>query len=224
MNIKFSQKKKELREDPVIETFLQTKDFFQKNLNSLVGTGIVLAFVLVVFGVYSWMRQDSLAKAEAVFGQAMIDYGNRNIEKAVENFRIVADNHRNTPQGVMSSVMLGSIFLSMGRDDDAIKWFEVASSKKGRLGFLGGEALEGLATGYEAKGDIPKALEYLEKALNDDRAKYRHPAIRWKMALLNQKVKNAVRAETLCREILSDTTATEYRQQAENLLAALSAG
>ena len=223
MNIKFSQKKKELREDPVIETFFQTKAFVQKNLNILVGTAIVIAFAAVVLVVYSWMKSDSLAKAEAAFGTAMIEYSNRNIEKAVENFRIVADNHRNTPQGEMSSIMLGSIFMSMGRNDDAIKWFEVASAKKGRLGFLGAEALEGLATAYEAKGDITKALEYLEKALNDDRARYRHAAIRWKMALLNQKINNAVRAEALCREILSDTTATDYRQQAENLLAVLGA-
>jgi tetratricopeptide (TPR) repeat protein len=224
LNIKFSQKKKELREDPVIETFFQTKEFVLKNLNMLVGTAIVLAFAVVVLVVYSWMRSDSLAKAEAAFGIAMIEYSNRNIEKAVENFRIVADNHRNTPQGTMSSIMLGSIFLSMGRHDDAIKWFEVAAPKKGELGFLGAQAFEGLAAAFEAKGDVPKALEYLEKALRDDRAKYRHAAVRWKMALLNQKIKNAGRAETLCREILSDTTASDYRQQAENLLAVLGAG
>jgi tetratricopeptide (TPR) repeat protein len=145
------------------------------------------------------------------------------VDKAIEEFRIVADNHRNTPQGAESAQMLGSTFLNMGRYDDAIKWFEIASGAKNELGFVVGGALEGLANCYEAKGDIPKALTFLEKALHDDQLKYRHTAIRWKMALLNQKINNGVRAQGLCREILSDTSATDYRQRAENLLASLTA-
>jgi tetratricopeptide (TPR) repeat protein len=123
----------------------------------------------------------------------------------------------------MSAHMLGSIFLSMGRYDDAIKWFEVASTAKKELGFIGGSALEGLAGCYEAKGDIPKTLECLEKALADDRVAYRHGAIRWKMALLYQKSKNLTRAIALCREIIADSTAVDLQPKATNLIAAMEA-
>jgi tetratricopeptide (TPR) repeat protein len=153
----------------------------------------------------------------------MIEYTNRNIEKAVENFRIVADNHRSTSQGIVSAHMLGSIFLTMQRYDDAIKWFEIASTAKKELGFVGGEALVGLATCYEAKGDLPRALDNLEKAIKDDRIRYRHGAIRWQTALLYSKSNNAARASELCREILSDTTATDYQPKATNLIAAMEA-
>ena len=223
MNIKYSKEKHEMRDDPVMDFFLQAKQYATKNLNMLVGTGIVLVFAVGFFMIYTQMRGSSIEKAQEAAGNAWIEYNNHNTEKAIEDFRIVADNHRNTPQGIESAQMLGSSFLNMGRYDDAIKWFEIAAGAKSDLGFVAGEALEGLANCYEAKGNVPKALDYLDKALRDDQLTYRHPAIRWKMALLNQEINNGARAQGLCREILSDTSATDYRQRAENLLASLTA-
>lgn len=223
MNIKFSQKKQELREDPVLDFFLNVKQYAVRNANIL----SVAALAVVVVGggilIYSQMRNSGRDKAKEAFGQAMIEFNHRNIPKAIEDFRVVADNHRTTAAGAESALMLGGIFSNIGKYDEAVQWFEIAAASKGEPGFVNGEALEGLAGCYEVKGDIPRALEYLEKALRDDRVRYRHTAIRWKMALLNQKIKSIERAETLCREILSDTTAIDYRQRAENLLAVLEA-
>jgi tetratricopeptide (TPR) repeat protein len=212
-----------MRDDPVLDILFQAKTFLLHNVNTLIGIAIVIVFAVGFFFFYDRMHEATLGKSEEAFGKAMIEYTNRNIEKAVEQFRIVADNHRSTPQGIMSAHMLGSIFFSMGRYDDAIKWFEVASVAKKDLGFIGGSALEGLAGCYEAKGDIPKTLEYLEKAQVDERVAYRHGAIRWKMALLYQKSKNITRAIALCREILTDSTAVDLQPKATNLIAAMEA-
>ena len=223
MNIKFSQKKQEMREDPVLEFFLKAKQYVMKNANVLSGVVIALVVVVGFFFIYAQMKKSGDEKAEEAFGQAMIEFNNRNMEKAIEDFRIVADNHRNTASGAESALMLGSIFTNIGKYDEAIQWFQMAEAGTGDIGFISGEAREGIAGCYEAKGDIPKALEYLEKAVKDDRITFRHAAIRWKMALLNEKTKGTERAKTLCREILNDTTATDYRQRAENLLAVLEA-
>jgi tetratricopeptide (TPR) repeat protein len=212
-----------MRGDPVMDFFFQVKEYVSKNQNLLLGVAIIAVFALVFFMVYTQMHGSSIEKATDAAGNAWIALNNRNTDKAIEEFRIVADNHRTTPQGAESAQMLGSTFLNMGRYDDAIKWFEIASTAKNELGFVAGGALEGLANCYEAKGEIPKALDYLEKALHEDQLKFRHPAIRWKMALLNQKINNGIRAQGFCREILSDTLATDYRQRAENLLASLTA-
>jgi tetratricopeptide (TPR) repeat protein len=223
VQIKYSKQKHEMRDDPVIDFFLGAKQFFINNLNVVIGAGIVIGFAAVFFVIYHQMHRSGESKAEELFGKAMIEYTNRNIESAVEQFRNVADNHRSTPQGFASAQMLGSVFLTMQRYDDAIKWFEIASMAKKELGFVGGDALVGLATCYEAKGDLTRALEYLEKAIRDDRIRYRHSAIRWQASLLYQKNNNTARAMTLCREILSDTTATEYQPKARNLITVLEA-
>ena len=76
---------------------------------------------------------------------------------------------------------------------------------------------------YEAKGDLPKAIEHLQLALDDKRISYRRAAITWKLALLNQKLNNGDQVKALCKKIIDDSTASDYRQKAENLLASLDA-
>ncbi|MBN2037417.1 MAG: tetratricopeptide repeat protein [Chitinispirillaceae bacterium] len=224
MNIKYSKQKQEIREDPIIDSFFKAKEFFLRNTNMLIGVMVVIVFLAGFIIVYNQMRRSSLIKAEDSFGRAMIAYTNQDIEKAVENFRIVADNHRTTPQGIMSAHILGGIFLSMRRFDDAIKWFEVAAKEAEKeLGFIAGSANEALGSCYEGKGDFPRAFEYFEKALDDNRIAFRHGAIRWKMALISKKMDKLERARALCTEILADTTAVQYRPNAENMIAVLDA-
>ena len=223
MNIKYSQKKQEMREDPVLEFLFKAKEYVTKNANALVGVGIAAVVIVGFLLVYAQMKRSSQEKASDAFGQAMIEYNDHAVDKAVEQFGIIADNYKNTPQGAMSALMLGSIYFNVGRYDEAITWFETAASRKNIVEFINGEALEGIAGCYEAKGDIPKAIGYCQQALDDIHYQYRRAAITWKLALLNQKMNNGERAKTLCQQIISDSTATDYRQRAENLLAALEA-
>ena len=223
LNIKYSKQKQEMRDDPVLDLVFKAKSFIVKNLNGMIGVVVVVVFAFGFLAIYSQMRKASLEKAEEAFGSAMIEYNNKNIEKAIEGFRMIADNHRNLPQGAQSAYMLGSISLTLNRYDEAIQWFNAIPLNDKKLGFISGEALEGLAGSYESKGDIPKALEYLDKAIKNDQIKYRHNAIRWKMALLYQKTSKNALSEALCKEMLSDTTIGDMRQSVENLLATLTA-
>jgi tetratricopeptide (TPR) repeat protein len=212
-----------MREDPVLDLFFKGKSVIVKNLNAMVGVVLVLVFAVGFTVIYSQIRKSNMEKAEEAFGNAMIEFNNRNIEKAIEGFRIVADNHPGIPQGSTSAYMLGSIFMTMSRYDEAIKWFNAVSTKNKDIGFVGGEALEGIASCYESKGNIPLALEYLGKALKNDQIKYRHGAIRWKMALLCRQTNKNEQARSLCKEMLSDTTIGDLRQSVENLFATLTA-
>jgi tetratricopeptide (TPR) repeat protein len=212
-----------MRDDPFIDFLFKVKEFYKKNPNAIFGGALIIVCALLFFFIYSAKHGTSFTKADEAVGNAWSAYNSRNLDKAVQEFQGIVKEYPSTPQGAESAQMLGSIFLGQEKFDEAIKWFTIASSGKGDLASLTGLSLEGLASCYEAKGDPKRAIENLEKALGEDQLKYRHPAIRWKMALLNQKISQPVRAQTLCKEILSDTTAREYQQRAENLLAALSA-
>jgi tetratricopeptide (TPR) repeat protein len=221
LNIKFSQKKQDIREDPVLDFFVNAKQYTVKYANYLLGAAIGAGVVTAAFFIYIQTKTVGVDKAQAGFGRAMIEFNNRNMEKAVDEFKTVAENHPATAPGAESALMLGSLFCNMGRYEEAIEWFEKAELNGASPGFVSGEAREGLAGCYEVKGDLPKAMEYLEKALADDQVRFRHAAIRWKMALLSRKTNDDARAKTLCREIMADTTAADLRQRAENLLAVL---
>jgi tetratricopeptide (TPR) repeat protein len=218
LDIKYNKHKHELREDPILDFLLNAKDQFLKN-QKLVSGGLI-AVVVVVAGLsaYNFTGNANEKKIQSTFGSAMISYENNQMDRASENLRIVAEKYPNSPQGMQSGYLLGGIFFEQGKYDDAKKYFEIASKEDKE--FLGAQALEGIAACYEAKGDVPSSLKYLEKALADDRIAYRHGAIRWKMALL-KKSSDVTMTKKLCNEIIADSTASEYHQPAENLLAVI---
>jgi tetratricopeptide (TPR) repeat protein len=229
VEIKYSKKKQEMRKDPVFDFIMTAKDAFvaKGNLIMVLTVGIVL--VLGGYMIYNAVKDSGNQKAQEAFGKALLYYesgvsnnsGSENLYKAVESFKAVVDNNKNSPQAIYSAYILGHIFLRQQRYDEAITWFNSALSKNTHTGFVGASALEGLAACFEAKGNVEESLNYLKKALEDQRIKYRTPAIEWKIALLSKDLRKFEDAGKMCKQILSDTTysATGYKQNAENLLA-----
>ncbi len=219
MEIKYSKKKQEIRKDPFLEFLAKAKEFSVAKGNSLMGAGIVLCLVVAGFLVYGYLQKTGEAKALDAFGRAMVAYAAGDEIKAVEAFKTVVDNSKSSPQAVYSAFLLGSMLLRQEKYDEAITWFTTAVSGNAKAGFVAGDAQEGLADCYEAKGNREEALKYLAKALDDPRLAYRFPAIEWKAALISKELGRSDDAKRYCSRIVSDTTsqAAAIRQKAENL-------
>ena len=233
MEIKYSKKKQELRKDPILEFIMQAKEvvFAQSNTIMIIAIGIALA--LGGGMIFNSIKKSSLQKSQEAFGKALLTYESNagspadvgdNLSKTVDAFKSVVDNYKGSPQATYSAYFLGHLFLRQQRYDEAITWFNAALTKNSGTGFVGGSALEGLANCYEAKGNIEEALNYLKKALLDDRIKYRSAALEWRSALLCKDLKKIEEARLSCQKILADTVAAAapYKQKAENLIVELS--
>ncbi len=221
MNIKYSKKKEELRRDPVLETIAGAKEFVTAQSDKIVTTLVIIILLFGGFQIFSYVRRSARLKAQNDFGRAMLLYTGKDISLAKEAFEEVIANHGNSPQAGYSAFMIGHMYLAEEKYDDAIEYFQKACESKKKIGFVRGEALEALATCYEAQGDNETALEYLQKALNDKTITYRYPAIRWKMALINKELGNDETVKFFCNKLVSDTLALEYKKMAENLLATM---
>jgi hypothetical protein len=217
LEIKYSKKKEDLRKDPVMDGLMAGRKYLSENANTLLSVGIAVLLVFGGFAAYTRVKQSGQRKAQDALGKAMIMYEERKEAEAVEAFSLLADEHRRTPQAAYAAFMLGHLYLGRGNIDEAVSWFEVAASHK-HAGFVSGEALEGIADCYDAKDDLDKSLDYLKKALKNKNYTYRYPALRWKTALLCQRTGKYDDARQYCKDLLADTTATEFRQRARNLL------
>jgi tetratricopeptide (TPR) repeat protein len=233
VEIKYSKKKQELRKDPVLEFIMRAKEVVVAQGNTIMIVAIGIALVLGGGLIFNSIKTSSFQKSQEAFGKALLTYeqnaGNPaevsdNLSKTIDGFKAVADNFKGSPQATYSAYLLGHIFLRQQRYDEAITWFNAAMTKNPQTGFVGASALEGLATCYEAKGNIEEALNYLKKALLDDRIKYRSAALEWRSALLCKDLKKLEDARLSCQKILADTVAAaaQYKQKAENLLVELS--
>jgi tetratricopeptide (TPR) repeat protein len=228
VDIQYSKKKQEMRSDPVMEFIIRAKDFFVGQGNVMMGVAVGALLVLGALMIYNSVKKSSVHKAQEAFGKALIAYesassnapGALTLDKAVEGFKTVVDNNKNSPQAIYSAYILGHIFLRQQRYDEAITWFNAAVSGSAQTGFVGASALEGLASCYEAKGNLQEALNFLKKAADDGRLRYRGPELAWKAALISKELRSFGDAKQFCQKIIADTVsaAAAFKQKAENLL------
>jgi tetratricopeptide (TPR) repeat protein len=218
LNIKQNKDKQVLKEDPVMDWILNAKDYVIKNNKSVTGFVIAIMLAIGLYGGFNQMKKSKLIKAQDTFGKAVVAYNDKQYDAATGLLKEVTEKYASTSQAVFGAYLLGTINFEQGKNDEAIKWFEKAVTAKSSAQFVSGQALEGIATCYEFKGDVPTSIKYLSRALDDEKIAHRHGAIRWKMALLNQK-SDLPTSKKLCNEIIADTTAIDYHQKAQNLLA-----
>lgn len=220
MEIKYSKKKQEERQDPFLDFLAKAKEIAVAQSNVLMGAGIALCIIVAGVFVYGYVQNAGQQKVLDAFGKAMVAYSSGDERKAVEALKTVVDNSKSSPQGAYSAFLLGSMFLRQDKYDEAIGWFSIAASGSSKAGFVTADAQEGLADCYEAKGSRQEAVACLSKALSDSRLKYRYPALAWKAALISKDLGNASEAARFCKLVESDTTAgaANYRQKAENLV------
>lgn len=219
MNIKHNKKKEELRKDPVMDAVAEAHNFFKHHSKHLLTFLIVIAVVSAAVLIFNNIKERKIQQAKRDFSKALILRDDQKDKEALEAFLHVFDTYKGTPQAVYSAFIIGHHYRDQEKYDEAISWFQQASKGNKDAGFISGESLEALAVCYEAKGDITKAQEYFELALKDESIPHRHAAIRWKMALINKKQGNTEKVKYYCGTLISDSTAVEYKQKAENLLA-----
>jgi TolA-binding protein len=220
VEIKYSKKKQEMRQDPLLDFLSDAKEFIDKNSNSIMIGVIAVCVVLAGGWAYQYFKKSGEEKAQEAFGKAMVAYQSGDETKAVDAFKAVIENYRKSPHASYSSFVLGNLFMQQGKFDEAITWFKDAESANPHTGFVGADALEGLSACYEAKGNREEALGYLQKALLDQRIRNRFPELAWKAALLCRDMGNLVDAKRFCEQIVGDTTAhaSSYKQKAGNFL------
>ena len=218
MQIKYSKKKQELRSDPVMDSLAKGGRFLQENGNRVLIGVVALAAVVIGSVAFRHFREQTLNKAQQVFGMAMMTYQS-DTTAALSQFQALAESHSGVPQAAYAAFMVGEIFLNQGAYDKAVPWFEDAARKGPDL--IAGKAYEALGACYEAKGDNQEALAQYEKALNNKKMAFRYPAIRWKMALISKEAGKLDQSRALCEQLVSDTLAGDYVRKAKNLLVEL---
>ncbi len=218
MNIKYNKKKEELRRDPVLESIEKSRIFIKNQGNKLIASIVVIVLIFVGFQISSYLKNKKLEKTQDAFGKGMLLYSEHKKEDALAAFKKLVTDYPNTSHAAYSAFMVGHIYLSKDKYDEAIEYFQVASSNKKDKSFIRGEALIALATCYESKEDLEKSIQYFNKALENQNIQYRYPDIKWKMALIYKKLGNKDRVKYYCNELVIDTLATDYTKKAKNLL------
>lgn len=218
MNITQNKKKDELRDDPLVDFLTKVKISITKYNRQIISVAVAVALIYGGYMAYTSMKKSTISQAKQKFGSAMLLYSEKKEAEAVAGFKEVIEKFGSTAHAAYSAYMIGQISIEKAQYDDAIKWFEKGYEAGDNAGFIRGSCVEALGVCYDAINDQKKAISFFEKALQDQSIAYRHPDIRWRLALLNKKLGDKEKVMYYCNKIVADTLAYNLKQKAENLL------
>lgn len=164
---------KELKKDKLVTTYFQARTWFDNPDNrKRIGTiaGIIVVLLIVVF-IYISNRKAKNEEAETKLSAVITLYQQGKYQEAVNGDQgagitglneIVAE-YGGTKAGQNAKFFLANCQYSLRDYDNALKNYEDYS---GDNELVKASCLSGEAAVYEIKGDLKKAAEYYEKAVN----------------------------------------------------------
>ncbi len=166
---KISQK--ELKQDKLVTTYFQSKDWFSVPENKKkVSIGVGILVVLIVAGFfYTSNRKTKNEEAETKLSAVINLYDAGKYNEAINGdptanitgLKDIVGNYGSTESGETSKLYLGNCYFNLKDYDNAIKQFDDYSGKND---IIKSSCISGTAAVYEAKGDNKKAAELYEKA------------------------------------------------------------
>ncbi len=164
-------RQKELKQDKLVTTYFQSKDWFSdpENKKKLsIAAGIII--VLLIAGYFYVANKKSKnneaeTKLSAVIslyeGGKYQDAINGDPANNITGLKDIVNNYGSTESGETAKLYLGNCYFNLQDYDNALKTFEDYS---GNSDIIKSSCVSGQGAVFEAKGDLKKAAEFFEKA------------------------------------------------------------
>ena len=154
----------ELKEDKLVKTTLQVKNYFEENSQQVF---FVVAGLFVIILLIMWYRhtsQKTSQEASALLGIAQIEFTNGNYENATSRLQNLIQNFNGTAEGQQGLFLLANIYYQYRDYTKAKDYFEQFIDSYSGSDILLASGYAGLAACYETEHNFAKAANLYEKA------------------------------------------------------------
>ena len=157
-------KKKELKEDKLVTTFFQARDYYEEHSKNLWRIGLAALLILVV--AVFWVRSKTGAEAQASYelGVAALAAQQGNPAQMAESFAQIAERYQGTTAGNEALLYTAQTKHMAGLSEEALKAYENYIQKGRKEKYLYPAALAGKAACLEDLGRFGEAAEAYLKA------------------------------------------------------------
>ena len=111
--------RKEIKKDPLLETFERIESGFEKNRKTLVN--IIFFFTLIIIGglIFVNNQNETELESSSAFGAALVAYSNLDYDNAKFQFESISLNYEGTESEILSNYYLGKIAYDLGDNNKA---------------------------------------------------------------------------------------------------------
>jgi len=211
--IKKAREKELEKPDEFITFFSKIAEYIGKNTKQVLSTGgVILIVILSVTGLLYYSAKME-KKAAAILSQEVDKYETamqtKNPQEAYKevspDFNSFLENYSGKKSGHNARLIYANICYSGSDYDKAITLFKQGLEDFKAQPFISSLILNSLGFAYEAKNDLPKAIEYFEKAASNPDVAMKDEAFFHIGTIYNEMGKPA-KSEDAFKKIISDHT------------------
>lgn len=218
------------RKKEISETLVNINDvtgsvtsFYDKNKNIILGVGggilvLILGYYFYV-SLYLGPKQkeaiNQMTKAEQLFERDSFTQALNNPGGGFPGFIEIANKYSGTPTGNLANYYAGISLLNTGRAAEALKYLEEYDAEGKTL-----EIMRNVLIGdaYADQNKLEDALDYYNKAANDDKNEAASPFALMKVGMLYEKMGKTKEAKEAYQKIKDNYASTAIGQNVDKYL------
>ena len=155
--------KREIRQDPLLETLFSIQNYYKTNKNRIYLMGGSLLGVFIIFLIISTVKTSSKTAATGMLVKSIASYNNGDYTAAIDEFDQLIAEYPNTPSGREALYFMGKAYISLENIAAAKLAFE-EYQREGKNTFFLTSSLEALAGIAEKEERYSDAAELFQKA------------------------------------------------------------
>ena len=211
--IKKAREKELEKPDEFITFFSKIAEYIGKNKKQVLSAGSVILIVILAVTGFLYYSAKMERKAAAILSQGTDKY-----EKAMQtktpqeaykevtpDFNSFLENYSGKKSGHNARLIYANICYNGGDYDKAITLLEQGLEDFETQPFISSLILNSLGFAYEAKKDLPKAIEYFEKAVSNPEAAMKDEAF-FHIGAIYSEMEKPAKSEEAFKKIISDNT------------------
>jgi len=211
--IKKAREKELEKPDEFINFFSKIAEYAGKNKKQVISVSCVILIVILSLTGFLYYSAQMEKKAAAILSQDVEKYATamqtKNPQEAYKevspDFKSFLENYSGKKSGQNARLIYANICYNGSDYDKAITLFKQGLEDFKTQPFINSLILNSLGFAYEAKKDLPKAIEYFEKAASDPAAAMKDEAFFHIGAIYNEMGEPA-KSEDAFKKIISDHT------------------
>lgn len=156
--------KKEVKEDKFVKMSMQAKNIVEENYSTVLS--VVAGIFIVIAGIsfLSYINTEKSEKANALLGQAQLEFQNYNYTKARQFIDRLLEEYDGKNAAAQGQFLLANLDFQDGKYEDAKENFYEFINSYSDSEILLASGYAGYAACLEHEGNIEEAAEYYEKA------------------------------------------------------------
>jgi tetratricopeptide (TPR) repeat protein len=216
--------RREIKEDKLVTVYFQARGWIEQNTKILSYIGIGLIGVVVIAFLWTKNRAESNDKATTMLAKIIpyYDQGKYDLvidgvpQEGTQGLQTVVDEHGSTNAGQFAKLYLANSYFAIKNYDKALEYYDdISVSDK----IVSASALAGVASCYEAKGDLSEAASYFEKAASKNMSPMQAPENLQRSAINYAAIGKKEKAVELLQTLKKEFPTSSYTREVDRYIA-----